>query len=118
MSSKISGDSDQVIADFSDQLDLSDLLIDEAQYGDSSQVDHLDGYLNFSIEDCSTQIAVNINGEFGNGGTTEHIIEIAGYDATANNSLSDVQIISNHRSLPPKHKLPQLYQQEATNARG
>jgi hypothetical protein len=89
---------DTVIADFSDRLDLSDLLIGEQVVdSDESAAEALDDYLDFSVNaNGSTVIEVNVFGQNDdNNSTTDHIIEIAGYDATAGNSLSDVQVINN-----------------------
>lgn len=89
---------DTVVADFSDRLDLSDLLINEQQLdAGESAAEALEDYLDFSVNaNGDTVIEVSAFGQHDNGVTvTDHIIEIAGYDATAGNTLSDVQVISN-----------------------
>jgi hypothetical protein len=85
---------DTIIADFSDRLDLSDLLQGEETIVADSTAKALDNYLDFSVTaEGSTLIQVNANGDTLN--ALSHNIEITGYDATAGNTLSDVQIISN-----------------------
>lgn len=84
---------DTVIADFSDRLDLSDLLNDEELEVADSAAEALDRFLNFSTADGNTVIEVGRFGDVDN--AVDHVIEIAGYDATAGNTLSDVAIINN-----------------------
>ncbi|QYJ86454.1 retention module-containing protein [Shewanella mesophila] len=69
-----------------DALDLSSILIDE-ETGNFS----LDEYLEFNFSGGNTGISVDANHD----GLTDLIIIVENVDLTANNSLSDNQVISN-----------------------
>ncbi|QYK01163.1 retention module-containing protein [Shewanella psychrotolerans] len=69
-----------------DALDLSNILIDE-ETGNFS----LEQYLEFNFSGGNTEISVDANHD----GLTDLIIVIENVDLTANNSLSDNQIITN-----------------------
>lgn len=85
---------DTLIADFDDRIDLRDLLVDEELVADATAAEALDAYMNFSVDaDGDTIIEISSTGDVDN--EVEQIIEIAGYDATAGGTLSDVEILNN-----------------------
>lgn len=85
---------DTLIADFDDRIDLRDLLVGEELVAEATAAEALDAYMNFSVDaEGDTIIEISSTGDVDN--TVDQIIEIAGYDATAGGTLSDVEILNN-----------------------
>ena len=89
---------DTLYADGNDKLNMKDLLVGEANTANA-----LDNYLHFSFENGDTVVSVSTKGTFAdnnatgaiNNGTVDQKIVLSGFDLTAGNTLSDVQVIQN-----------------------
>lgn len=87
---------DTLYADGNDKLNMKDLLVGEANTANA-----LDNYLHFSFENGDTVVSVSTKGTFAdnnptgaiNNGTVDQKIVLSGFDLTAGNTLSDVQVI-------------------------
>lgn len=87
-------------ANFGDKIDLQDLL-----QGESFDASTLESYLHFSTENGNTVIEVSANGVFNHGNQSgvnascdqayDQKIVIEGFDLTAGNTMSDLQVIQN-----------------------
>jgi Ca2+-binding RTX toxin-like protein len=98
-------ETDIVIADFSDKLDLRDLLQNEQSNDEASIAEGLDNYLHFSSNDeGDTVISVSALGSFADNNQTgfnqdcaykaDQVIIIKGFDLTQGGTISDVQAIN------------------------
>ncbi len=85
-------------ANIGDKLDFRDLL-----QGEGNTAASLDNFLHFNFVGGNTEILISAAGTFANNnnaganvtGTVDQKVVIAGADLTANNGLSDLQIIQN-----------------------
>jgi hypothetical protein len=98
-------ETDVIIADFSDKLDLRDLLQNEQSNDEASIAEGLDNYLHFSSNDeGDTVISVSALGSFADNNQTgfnqdcadkaDQVIIIKGFDLTQGGTISDVQAIN------------------------